>query len=125
MGFLTGFATGAFGAISEGLDNIAEEEKKRAEEERALERALAAEERLVDRTIASEGRAEKRAIAASAREKKIREAIARIQVGGSKDVAKIKATETKLTREKAQERHRQTREDLYNSRYNTILKPIL
>ena len=32
MGFLTGFATGAFGAISEGLDNIAEEEKKWAAE---------------------------------------------------------------------------------------------
>ena len=29
MGFLTGFATGAFGAISEGLDNITREEQRR------------------------------------------------------------------------------------------------
>lgn len=123
MGFLTGFATGAFGAISEGLDNIAEEEKKRAEEERALERTIDAEGRLVDRTIASEGRADKRAIAASKREKKIRESIERIRVGGSKDVAEIRATETKLTRQNAQERHQQSQEALYNSRYKTILKP--
>ena len=123
MGFLTGFATGAFGAISEGLDNIAEEEKKRAEEERALERAIAAEGRLVDRTIASEGRAEKRAIAAAKAERLMRESLAKIRKEGVIESAQITAGRMKKTAAATQQRHEENKEALYNSRYKTILKP--
>ena len=75
MGFLTGFATGAFGAISEGLDNIAEEEKKRAAEERAEERAIDAFER----------------------ERIMREKIAKMKTTSAEKVARIGAEATKAS----------------------------
>ena len=75
MGFLTGFATGAFGAISEGLDNIAEEEKKRAAEERAEERAIDAFER----------------------ERIMREKIAKMKTTSAERVARIGAEATKAS----------------------------